>query len=289
MLKGGQFQIAPLVFIQSFCSSMDVAQLLRPLLPEHLGVLAIGCLSADAPVRPAAVKDLLLKSFGVHLQEEHIARVIARITTECPHLLGNFIEGQSVLQPCSSHQASLLFKQSVPAHWQGRCVIDGGLLVRVCTLPTVCFTLTFGMCRGEVLVLRCCDCGASYAGPWCWPTGGDSKRFPDGHHKPKAATNLQRLEDSRWFFATPQVCWETSLLRMFLLLAARGGVSWTVLFVVYNSLFSASMAGTQYAQRTHFLQCLEVAVAWHHFTTLALFDSHLPLSIQPSVLIGRGW
>ena len=239
---------------------MDLSRLLHPLLPEHLGILAVGCLAADAPARPGAVRDLLARSFGLHVLEEEVAQIIDRVMAQSPQLLGHFSGGESVLLPRSMNHAVLLFRQVVPTHWQGSCVVDGGSLVRHGMLPTVCFTLTMGMCKGELLVLRCRDCGATYAGPWCWVTGGDSKIFPEGQHAPKAATNLQRLEESRWFFATPQVCWETSLLRLFLLLAARGGVSWTALFVVYSSLFSSTLAGTQYAIREHFITKLEVAV-----------------------------
>jgi hypothetical protein len=239
---------------------MDLSSSLHPLLPEHLGVLAIGCLCADAPARPPAVRDLLAQHFGVSLSAERIAVVIERVKAQWPQLLGSHTGPESVLQPRSTQHAALVFTQTVPSHWHGNCVLDGGLLIRVATLPTVCFTLAFGMCRGEVLLLRCVDCGACYAGPWCWPTGGDSKNFPEGHHHPKGVTNLERLENSRWFFATPRVCWETALLRLFLLLAARGGVSWTALFVVYNSLFGSTLAGTQYAHREHFVKFVEMAV-----------------------------
>lgn len=139
--------------------------------------------------------------------------------------------------------------------------LDQGMLVRTATVPTACFTLAFGMIRGSVVLLRCVTCGATYGGPWCWPTGGDAKNFPDGHHRPRGATNADTLQHSRWFFATPQVCWETSLLKLCLLLAARGGVSWTALFTVYSTLFSSTFAGTQYAQRTHFITALEVAAS----------------------------
>jgi hypothetical protein len=242
-------------------ANMDLSRLLRPLLPEHLGVLAIGCLAADAPTRPKAVKELLGRSSAFNVSEGHIAQVIERVIARCPELLGNFCGGESALLPRSLSHAVLLFRQVVPTHWQGHCVVDGGALMRTSMLPTLCFTLTLGLVKGDLLVLRCADCGATYCGPWCWPTGGDAKTFPEGQHRPKAATNKRLLEDSRWFFATPQVCFETSLLRMFLLLAARGGVSWTALFTVYFSLFGSTLSGTQYAGREHFIKVLEVAVA----------------------------
>ena len=128
-------------------------------------------------------------------------------------------------------------------------------------LPTYCFTLSLGLCRGEVLLLRCAGCGTTYAGPWCWPTGGDAKTFPAGQHRPRAATNLSLLETRRWFFGTPQVCLEKNLLKLLLLLAARGGVSWTPLFVVYSSMFPSTLSGTQFVEhREHFVTAVEVAV-----------------------------
>jgi hypothetical protein len=239
---------------------MDLGELLRPLQPEHLGVLAVGHLVADGPGRAAAVRDLLAKNFSVDVSEDTISRVITRVLSVRPQLLAGYVTNESVLQPRSNAYAALLYRQYVPAHWQSACVVDQGMLVRVATVPTVCFTLAFGMCQGEVILLQCTDCGAMYAGPWCWPTGGASKKFPEGHHHPKGATSLRLLDQCRWFFATPQVCWETSFLKLCLLLAARGGISWTALFTVYSSLFSSTLAGTQYAHRTHFVSAVEMAV-----------------------------
>ena len=40
-------------------------------------------------------------------------------------------------------------------------------------------------------------------------------------------------------------------------------MSWTALFVVYNTLFASTFSGTQYAHREHFISAAEVAViAW---------------------------
>jgi len=240
---------------------MELANLLSPLLPEHLGVLAIGCLCSDAPARPGAVRQLLQAHFGLEVREDVVADVILRVAASRPRLLANCTVNESVLQPRSIAYSSLFFKQFVPVHWNDVCIVDRGLLVRVATIPTVCFTLSFGMRAGEVILLRCSTCGAMYAGPWCWTSGGDAANFPDGNHHPRGATTNKLLESSRWFFATPQACWETSLLHLFLLLAARGGVSWSALFVVYSSLFGSTLAGTKYAQRTHFVTSLEMAEA----------------------------
>ena len=244
----------------SYFFTLALPTLLRPLLPEHLGILAIGCLGADGPARAGAIQLLLRSHFGFHVSEDVVSEVLARVLTRWPQLVAGYAAHESVLQPCSPVYSALYFPHYVPAHWPGRCIIDGGLLLRHATYPTTCFSLTLGMTRGEIVLLRCRECGAIYAGSWCWPVGGDAKTFPEGHHVPKGATSLKLLDDSRWFFATPQVCWETSFLRLCLLLAARAGTSWTALFTVYFSLFGDSMSGTQYATREHFILSLEVAV-----------------------------
>jgi hypothetical protein len=103
---------------------MDLAEVLHPLLPEHLGVLAIGFLVADAPGRPQAVRRLLHENFGVSVTLEDVGLVITRILASRPELLGRYRGGESVLQPRSTTYAALLFQQYVPVHWQGRCIVD---------------------------------------------------------------------------------------------------------------------------------------------------------------------
>ena len=265
--------------------AMDLSTLLSPLVPEHLGVLAIGCLTSDSPGRASTVRALLQKHFGVDVAEDEVACVITRISRACPHLLAGYTQEESVLQPRTMAHVALWTKQFVPPHWDGVCILDNGALVRTATRPTTCFTLAFGMRAGEIALYQCCKCGATYAGPWCWPTGGADKKFPDGYHRPRGATNLQLLEGSRWFFATPQVCWETSFLQLCLLLAARGGVSWTALFTVYHSMFSQTFAGTQYAQRTHFIAALEMAAPWLLSCSYSLFAFHVYQQTEVNLMV----
>ena len=70
------------------------------------------------------------------------------------------------------------------------------------------------------------------------------------------ANCLQR----RWFFATPQIVFEITLLEYLIGLIARGGLSFTAFAVVYIALWSNSVAGTRYAHRTNFLGVLEVVI-----------------------------
>ena len=112
---------------------MDLAELLHPLLPEHLGVLAVGYLVADVPGRPQAVTRLLFENFGVSVTLEDVGVVISRVLSSRPELLGRYRGGESVLQPRSMTYAALLFQQYVPVHWQGRCIIDeAGCVLSFC-------------------------------------------------------------------------------------------------------------------------------------------------------------
>ena len=70
------------------------------------------------------------------------------------------------------------------------------------------------------------------------------------------ANCLQR----RWFFATPQIVFDITLLEYLIGLIARGGLSFTAFAVVYIALWSNSVAGTRYAHRTNFLGVLEVVI-----------------------------
>ena len=68
-------------------------------------------------------------------------------------------------------------------------------------------------------------------------------------------------QQERWFFVTPQVCWDRHLLHWCLLLAARGGITWTALYVIYSTLWGHTLQGSQYATRQHFVAAVELA-AW---------------------------
>ena len=80
---------------------MELAGLLSPLLPEHLGVIAIGCLCSDKPARPGAVRQLLQTHFGLDVHEDVVANVILRVSASCPSLLANCAVNESVLHPRS--------------------------------------------------------------------------------------------------------------------------------------------------------------------------------------------
>ena len=123
---------------------MDIAGLMQPLLPEHLGILALGCGVSDAPARPGAVQRLLMLNFGADFSEETISRVLERIIRQAPELVGKLVTSEASLRPWANSQIAFLQKPVVPAHWGGRCIIDRGLLVRTSMIPTICFTLTSG-------------------------------------------------------------------------------------------------------------------------------------------------
>ena len=239
-----------------------LTDLLFPLQPEHLGVLALAYNAADAPGRGALAETLLRRNFGVQVERAAIDAVLHRILRERSWLIALQTGPEARLQPLTPGAGILDAAQYVPAHWQGRCQIDDGVLERWKTYPTSCFTLARGRLQGELLLLKCRSCGAVYSGAWCWPHGSDKPGFPEGCHRPRGAATLQRLDEARWFFAVPQVCFETCLLKFCLLLAARGGVSWSALYVVYTAMFGSTFADTSLAARTHFVTALEMAAAW---------------------------
>ena len=78
------------------------------------------------------------------------------------------------------------------------------------------------------------------------------------------SVSLPRLVGSlTWFFATPQVVWECTLLNYFLHCVARGGMSLTAAAFVYSQLWGNTMQGTMYSLRTHFVSKLCMAlVTW---------------------------
>ena len=225
-------------------------------------MLAVAFNVADAPARPALAASLLLRNFDSHYQEEVIDSVYRRILAADPRLVSLHQGPDACLQPTGAAGLALRCTQFVSAHWERRCQVDDGRLERWKTYPAHCFTLAHGRLDGNIIFLKCADCGAVYGGPWCWTTGSKKKTFPEGCHYVRGAASLQRLDGARWFFAVPQVCFETALLKFVLLLAARAGVSWTAFFTVYSTLFGNTFAGIKYALRPHFVTALEMAVAW---------------------------
>lgn len=244
-------------------SAAPLAELLQPLLPQHLGVLAIAYNAADAPARPSLAASLLRQNFDLNISDDSLQAVFQRILRNFPGLIAVRTGPEACLQPAARGAPRILRTvQYIPAHWQGNCHIDDGVLERWKTYPTSCFTLARGRLEGQVLLLKCRLCGAVYGGPWCWTHGWQRQSFPEGCHRPRAATSFERLEDARWFFAVPQICFETDLLKFCLLLGARGGVSWTAFFVVYTALFGSTFSGSFMANRSHFVTALEMAASW---------------------------
>lgn len=162
--------------------------------------------------------------------------------------------GHSLALPCRVEQE---WAPSAASHCQ--C---GRLLSRWRSCPAVFFTLSQGLLRGHVLFLRCFHCQAVYAGDWRWGQVPESSIFPEGFHRPTAnqgSGNGRR----RWFFAAPQVCWEVHLLTFLLGCLARGGMSCSAVFDVYTSLWQATMRGTQFEHRSHFINKFTMAIlAW---------------------------
>jgi hypothetical protein len=102
------------------------------------------------------------------------------------------------------------------------------------------------------------QCKAVYGGPWRWGGVPEPTIFPEGFHKPSVSSGGRAR--GRWFFATPQACWEVSLLLFLLGAMARGGMSASAVFDVYGSLWASSLAGTQYGSREHFVKKLTLVV-----------------------------
>ena len=119
-------------------------------------------------------------------------------------------------------------------------------------------TLSRGMVKGESRVLLCFRCRTVYGGRWCWKGVPEDSAFPSGYHRPQLSGDARH--PTRWFFATPQVCWEISLLDFLLGCMARGGMSLTAIFEVYRRLWAFTVEGTMYATRQHFLAKTEVAL-----------------------------
>ncbi|CAJ1421344.1 unnamed protein product [Effrenium voratum] len=204
---------------------------------------------------------MLLARFQQSFTEEQIQTVLDRIVLHVPHWITDRASPASSLQPRSRLNALLLPTEYVPAWNQGACSLDGGVLFRWKLWPSTCVTFATGLRTGIVVFLRCATCGAVYGGPWCWRHVHDERTFPAGHHKVFATQgSTEELGRARWFFATPSMCWEVSLLQWCLLLAARGGVSWTALYVIYTTLWKSTAVDTQMATRQHFVAFLEAAV-----------------------------
>ena len=106
--------------------------------------------------------------------------------------------------------------------------------------PIVFLTLKRGQCTGDTIFMRCFRCGSVYGGRWHWPSVPEDSRFPESFHRPYLMPYAGRSVE-RWFYATPQLVWETVLLQFLLGCMARGGMSLTSISDVYHSLWGFSM------------------------------------------------
>ena len=108
-------------------------------------------------------------------QEEVIDSVYRRILAADPRLVSLHQGPDACLQPTGAAGLALRCTQFVSAHWERRCQVDDGRLERWKTYPAHCFTLAHGRLDGNIIFLKCADCGAVYGGPWCWTTGSEKK------------------------------------------------------------------------------------------------------------------
>jgi hypothetical protein len=259
---------------------VNVADVLSPLPPCCLGWICLGYHLSEAPGRVASIVNLLVSSGMVSptaATPDVVTRVLSRILREQPHWI---TLSQTPLRTVTrvvhsdppSH--SLLPSTSEWAPYGAPAICTCGKpLLRWRAHSAVFFTLAQGMLQGHVIFLRCFSCNAVYGGDWRWDNVPENSSFPDGFHAPRKVhtTSTHR----RWFFATPQVCWETVLLQFVMGNVARGGMSASATFDVYDLLWSSSMTGTMYAWRTHFIAKLTNALmTWSSLRLLE--DSNIP-------------
>jgi hypothetical protein len=240
----------------------ELQQTMQPFPPHSLGWFCLGYHMSDILGRDKCIADLLLRS-QVAPAELCTASVVRPVLAKLLSLHANWL----TVHPSSVATVSVLVESSSRQHTLATCAEEwvpvvgqqccGKALVRWRLLPAVFFTIASGLRRGQVVCLKCYTCNTVYAGCWKWLQVLDSSNFPDGFHKPLLVSTSLR---HRWFFATPQVVVEFTLLAYLLGLLARGGISFTAFAVVYIGLWSSSMQGTMYMQRTHFLQKLELNI-----------------------------
>jgi hypothetical protein len=244
----------------------DAETVMRPFSVCCLGWFCLGYHLSDAPGRAATIQGFLLHARIVTADIATIANVrivLQRLLTTAPEwvTLSQLPTASLVALslPCRAVGSALVAHPGpwIPYAADPVCTC-GRDLVRWRVGSAVVFTLASGMLRGTVVYLRCFSCKAVYAGNWRWDNVPESCPWPDGFHSPRCVHSGHA--DKRWFFATPQVVWEISLLHWLLGCVARGGMTHTAIFVVYNRLWSHTMTGTMYAERSHFVNKLCVVM-----------------------------
>jgi hypothetical protein len=262
-----------------------LVQALNPFPTSALGWFCLGYNVSDAPGRVDAIMQLLLRSSVVDsavVTQHAVSTVLQRLLREMPATIAISKSPWAVLTPLARDVGSTSAVASCCSEWAAftgvstcRLQRDGGVcgrpLCRWRTTPAVFMTLSRGMLQGHVLFLRCFACSAVYGGRWRWDNVPEKSCFPDGFHHARLAGSAKH--STRWFYSTPQICWEIPLLQFLLGCAARGGMSLTGTFEVYMRVWAPTMLGTMYCKRTHFIDKLEVALlAW---ACVALIEASL--------------
>ena len=260
----GRFVLGPAIC--SSCTMGEVDQVMAPLPACCLGWFCIGYHMSDVLGRDECIAELLRRS-GVAAPElctaSTVRSVLARLLTSHPGWITIHPQGSAAVTPLASTSAgpahsclSSCFQEWMPGAVAACC---GQPLTRWKVLPATFLTLARGARRGNVVCLRCPECGAVFAGCWKWTSVPQGARFPDGFHAPFLASLA--VIGSRWFFATPQLVIDVMLLTYLIGLLARGGVSFTAFSVVYQDLWCASLKGTMYMDRAKLLQKLEISAS----------------------------
>lgn len=243
-----------------------LVQIMAPFPVFCLGWFCLGYNLAPAPGRQQAIRELLMRADIVTPEVatlSNVATVLARLLTQVPMwialtpsvdptvipLVPPHLPAPPVVARCVS--------QWVPYCAAGVCTC-GEALRRWKSADAHFFTLSAGLVVGQVVFLRCFACKAVYGGHWRWDDVPEDSQFPAGFHRPRCVHTPR--SSGRWFFATPQIVWEEALLTFLLGCLARGGMSHTAVFCVCNLLWSATLADTMYANRTHFVSKLCVAL-----------------------------
>ena len=175
---------------------------------------------ADAPGRAALAQKLLRTNFGYHATLEQINLTYDRLLQQCPASIAVTQAPASglALRP-DSHEA-LQTLPYVPAwqkgvvHWMAACFFDGNAFQRS-ALHSI------SACRLDT----CYVCDAVGARQ-CTQVPGTGRRCEMKSYFRAAIIIFASMpQQERWFFVTPQVCWDRHLLHWCLLLAARGGIT----------------------------------------------------------------